>query len=93
MRYLLDTNACIGHLTRILEPVGRCLTLDVARALVEVRMDPATLARVEELADRCTEDKLTAAEHAEYEAYVSAIDFVGVLQARARKLLAGIAST
>jgi hypothetical protein len=78
-------------LDRILDPVGRCLTPEVARALVELRTDPETLARIEQLADKCTEDQLSPAERAEYEAYVSAIDFLSVLQAKARGLLSGTA--
>lgn len=78
-------------LDRILDPVGRCLTPDVARALVELRMDPEMLVRIEELADKCTEDQLSQAERAEYQTYVSAIDFLSVLQAKARRLLSGTA--
>jgi hypothetical protein len=76
-------------LDRILDPVGRCFTPEVARALVELRTDPETLARIEQLADKCTEGQLSPAERAEYEAYVSALDFLSVLQAKARRLLTG----
>lgn len=54
-------------------------------------MDPETLARIEQLADKCTEDQLSPAERAEYQTYVSAIDFLSVLQAKARRLLSGTA--
>ena len=40
------------------------------------------------LARRCNEGQLTASERAEYETDVTAIDFVAVLQAKARALLA-----
>jgi uncharacterized protein YnzC (UPF0291/DUF896 family) len=78
-------------LDRILDPVGRCLTPEVARALVDLRTDPETLARIEQLADKNTEDELTPSERAEYETYVSAMDFLSVLQAKARRLLSGAA--
>jgi hypothetical protein len=78
-------------LDRLLDPVGRCLTPEVARALVELRTDPETLARIEQLADKCTEGQLSPAERAEYETYVSAIDFLSVLQAKAKRLLSGTA--
>jgi hypothetical protein len=75
-------------LERILDPVGRILTPDVARALVKVRVDRKTQAQIDRLARKCNAGKLTESERAEYETFVSAIDFVAILQAKARKLLA-----
>lgn len=74
-------------LARLLEPVGRCLTPEVATALVNLRADPALQNRIDELADKCTEGELSATERSEYEIYVHAIDFIAVLQAQARSLL------
>lgn len=79
--------AALSALDRILDPVGRCLTPEVARALVQLRADEGTQARLEELADKSTEGTLTPGEREEYEAYVSAIDFLSVLQAKARSIL------
>ena len=45
-------------------------------------------ARIDELADRCSEGVLTDNERAEYEAYVDAIDVISILQAQARSVLA-----
>jgi hypothetical protein len=45
--------------------------------------------RTEELAARNTEGALSEAERAEHEGYVRANHFIAVLQAKARKLLAG----
>jgi hypothetical protein len=81
--------AVAAALDRLLEPVGRCLTPEVARALMGLRTDPETQARIDELADKCTEGQLTAAERAEYETYIQANDFLGVLQAKARRVLSG----
>jgi hypothetical protein len=85
--------AVLSALDRLLEPVGRCLTPEVARALVALRTDEATQARLEELADKSTEGMLTPGEREEYQAYVSAIDFLSVLQAKARAILAGAAQS
>lgn len=74
-------------LTRLLEPVGRCLTPEVATAIVNLRADPSVQARIEELADKCTEGRLSPEEQAEYETFVHAIDFIAVLQAQARDIL------
>jgi hypothetical protein len=76
-------------LDRILDPVGRALTPEVAWRLVALRVDAKTQARVDRLARRCNDGKLTAGERAEYETYVTAIDFVAVLQAKARAVLGG----
>lgn len=74
-------------LARLLDPLGRCLTPEVATALVNLRADPALQNRIDELADKCTEGELSEEERSEYELYVHAIDFIAVLQAQARSLL------
>ena len=74
-------------LARLLEPVGRCLTPEVAKAFVNLRADPAVQTRIDELADKCTEGALSAVEQSEYETYMHAIDFIAVLHAQARSLL------
>jgi hypothetical protein len=74
-------------LERLLDPIGRVLTPEVAQQLVTLQADPAVQVRLEELADKCTEGQLSAEERTEYETYVRAIEFVAVLQAKARRLL------
>ncbi len=86
------TAVASSALDRILAPVGRCLTPEVARALVSLRTDEAMQARLDELADKSTEGTLSPAERDEYVAYVSAIDFLTVLQAKARAVLASDSS-
>ena len=49
-------------LDRILDPVGRALTPEVARKLVDLRVDAKTQARIDRLARRANEGKLTAEE-------------------------------
>lgn len=60
----------------------------MARRLVNFRADSETQARVEELADKCSEGELSPAERREYEAYVRAIHLVSILQSKARMVLA-----
>jgi hypothetical protein len=72
---------------RLLDPVGLCLTPEVAQALVKLRADPIAQARVDELADKCNEGQMTAAERSEYETYVWASRIIAVLQAKSRALL------
>jgi hypothetical protein len=74
-------------LDRIFDPLEEVLTPDSARRIVAWRADETTQRRLDELGDKCNEGQLTAAEREEYEAYVRAIDFIGILQAKARAVL------
>lgn len=74
-------------LDRILDPVSRILTAEAARDLVNLRFDRKAQAHIDKLARRCNEGKLTDDERREYETYVYAIDFIAVLQAKARAVL------
>jgi hypothetical protein len=74
-------------LDRLLDPLGRILTPEVAQRLVRLRFDQKAQARIDRLARKCNEGKLTEAERGEYETYVYTIDFIAILQAKARALL------
>jgi|ERR1051326_3311911 hypothetical protein len=74
-------------LNRLLDPISRRLTPAAARALVELRMDPADQERVAELAEKCNDGELTTKERAEYAAYVKAGDIISILQSKARRFL------
>jgi len=81
-----------GHgsavLEEMLEPVSRSFGPETARALAEFRIGKRMQARVEKLAEKCNEGKLTPSERSEYEAYVQASTVIGILQSKARKALA-----
>ncbi len=79
-------------LDRFLEPVRQCLTPELARQLVAFRADKSTQAYVDELARKCNEGAMTAAERAEYEALVEEADLIALLQAKARAYLTDWAS-
>ena len=74
-------------LAHLLEPLAKCLTPEVAQALIELRADSALQERVDWLASKNTEDTLTPEERSEYESYVHAAHFISILQAKARKLV------
>ncbi len=74
-------------LDRLLDPLARSLTPAAARALVNFRADVATRARIAKLAEKCNEGILTPRERSEYEAFVRGIDFIAILQSKARQLL------
>jgi hypothetical protein len=71
----------------LLDSFARSLTPAAARVLVDFRADPATVARVARLAEKCNEGELTAKERDDYEAYVRAADLIAILQSKARRLL------
>lgn len=87
---LNESNAAV--LDKLFDPLGDCLTPEVARRLVGLRALPDVQARLDELADKCSDGTLSPAEHREYESYVRAVNFIGVLQAKARVLLAADAA-
>jgi uncharacterized protein YnzC (UPF0291/DUF896 family) len=72
---------------RLLDPLGRLLTPDVARKVANYRFDAKSQARIDKLARKCNEGQLTDEERREYETYVQTIDFIAILQAKARSRL------
>jgi hypothetical protein len=75
-------------LDRFLDPLSESLTPVMARRIADFRADAETLARATELADKCTEGELTAAERREYQGFVRAIHLISILQSKARLALA-----
>ncbi len=71
---------------RLIEPVGQCLTAEVARRIASLRADNELQARVDELADKANAGTLTDEERSQYEQYVSFSQFVTLLQIKARDL-------
>lgn len=74
---------------RATDPILQFFNADQARALAAYRGSPELAAEIEELAEKCNSGKLTESERATYEGYVRANKFIAILQAKARKLLAG----
>jgi len=75
-------------LDRLLDPVGRSFGVKTAEALVNLRADADLQAKMEYLAERCTEGELTPDEKAEYDGFVAANNVIAILQAKARATLA-----
>lgn len=74
-------------LDKIFDPLGEVLTPETAARLVELRASPEVQSRLEELADRSTAGDLTPEESEEYRTYVQAIDFISIVQSKARQIL------
>ena len=84
----MDNPSAAAVLDRVFEPVAHCLTPEVARRIAALRASPEVQQRIDELADKNGEGTISAEERAEYETWVRAINFLGVLQAKARKVVA-----
>lgn len=74
-------------LDKLLLPLTACFTPDVARRIAALRASPEVQARLDELADKCSEGTLTPDERGVYEAAVRVVNFIGVLQAKARAMV------
>ncbi len=70
-----------------LGPLADCFTPDVARRVVDFRPDHRTEERLSYLREKANEGTLSETERVEYQEFIDALDFVGLLKARARKLL------
>lgn len=72
---------------RGVRPLLQAILLDKADAVLSFRPDPELQDRIEELASKSTEGRLSDEERAEYEGYVRANKFLAILQRQARRLL------
>ena len=77
----------VETLEELFDPVGECLTPEVASKLAGLRANPKVQARIDELAEKCSDGTLTPEERSAYESYVRTINFIGMLQAKARRVL------
>lgn len=74
-------------LNQVFDPLTQCLTPEVAQRIVALRASSQVQRRIDELADKSSEGTLSAEERAEYETWVRALNFIGVLQAKTRQVV------
>ena len=77
----------IGSLKRLLRPLRRELSLELAGALLRLKADDDVQARYDELACKNTEGALKPSERRELESIVRANSILGLLKAEARAFL------
>jgi hypothetical protein len=80
--------ATVSSLDQFLDPVGGCLTPQVAQRIVDWRPTEQLRKRIEELGRKADGGTLTPEEDAEYREYIDEGDVIALLQAKARRLLA-----
>jgi hypothetical protein len=85
----MEANPQAKLLDEMLDPLSHCLTPDAARRIVELRATPEAQRRIEELADKANQGQLSDDERQEYQTYIVASNLIAILQAKARRLLAG----
>jgi hypothetical protein len=76
-----------GSLERLLRPLRRELSVELAQALLRVKADEEIQARYDELADKNTAGTLSAEEQVELSSLVRANSLLGVLKAEAHAFL------
>ena len=86
MRTKASASTLLG---RAIAPIGRCLTPAAARQILSLRADKRTRRRLEQLAAKSDRGTLSPEERAEYQLFVEVGDLVALLQAKARRYLAG----
>ena len=74
-------------LQRLMRPLRRELTEELADALLRLRADAQVQARYDELADKNSEGTLTPRQRAELQSLVRANSFLSLLKAEARAFL------
>ena len=83
----MPQNATASTAENVLTSVEACLDAASAEALARLQAPAELQARIEALADQCTEGRLNEDEREEYETLVRLGNFIGILQARARRRL------
>ncbi len=79
-------------LGRLFDQLGQTLTRESAQKIAALRADPDVQERLDYLTDRNTEGEITAEELKEYEALVTAGEFISILKAKARRILGASAA-
>ena len=83
----MNATAEVSILDRLLDPLLECLTPEVAAKIAALRASPAVQARLDELAEKNSEGRITPEEYSEYAAMVSTGNMIAVLKVKARAIL------
>lgn len=84
----MNSHSNSAVLDQLFEPVSQCVTPEVARRIAALRASPDIQRRLVEFAEKSSEGTLSAEERTDYAAWVRTINFLSVLQAKTRKIVA-----
>jgi hypothetical protein len=73
---------------KLFDTVGECLTLDTADRLTRLSLPESLQNQLDDWADRNSSGLLGAEDRDQYEAVLRTLNFIGVLQAKARRIVA-----
>ena len=76
-----------GLLETLADSVAACLDAPSLRAIANLELDSKTRKRLDELAEKANEGKLSADERVEYQSFIGVSEFLGLAQLRARAIL------
>jgi len=79
--------ATTSYLDRFLEPIADAMTPELARVIVDLRVDEKLQSEVELLREKANAGTLTPEEDAAYKDFVEAVDVISILQSKARRVL------
>jgi len=74
-------------LNQMLEPLSQLLSVEAAQAIVSLQIGATMLARIQELADRCSEGILTEQEKAECQGYAEGAEILSLIKLKASRIL------
>lgn len=80
--------AITTSLDELFDTVGECLTVDTASKLTNLLLPNAIQQKLDDWADRNSLGQLDDDERKQYEAMLRALNFIAVLQAKARRIVA-----
>jgi hypothetical protein len=81
----MATDATSSAFDLILQPLAAQLPIEAAATVASFQLSAEVQARLEYLAEKSTAGTLTAAEREDYSSLVTALDFVAIFQAQARR--------
>ena len=76
----------INTISQLFEDVGNCLTAETAERLNRFRVNAALQQQLDEWADKSLRGTLNDEERSQYEATLRGLNFLAVLQAKARRI-------
>jgi len=84
---ILSVMNAFSSLDKMLDPSRPCFTAETATNIVQIQPDAAKTARMEELAAKSNEGRLTRDEESEYWSYIYAGKMISILKLQARLFL------
>ncbi len=75
-------------LDKLFDSVGECLTVDTASKLTNLSLPDSLQQQLDDWAGRNSLGQLSEDERNQYEAMLRALNFIAVLQAKARRIVA-----